>query len=256
HLGTVKDVTEQKRLSEQLIISERLAVVGELVAGVAHEVRNPLFGITTTLSALERKLEDRQALAPFLKVVMAEVDHLNHLMEQLLEHSRPIRLDSKSIDVRDLVREVVDEFGDQPRARGVDVSIVCEGPVPGLHLDRRKMHGVFANLIDNALQHTRQGGRIQVVIRSMPELAGDVGEGVGGARSVRLEVKDTGAGIAAEDLGKVFDPFFTTRATGTGLGLAIARKTVHDHGGTIDVDSSPGEGTSFTITLPLSHASG
>jgi PAS domain S-box-containing protein len=251
HLGIVKDITEQKRLSEQLIISERLAVIGELVAGVAHEVRNPLFGITTTLSALARRLENREAVKPFLDVVMTEVEHLNHLMEQLLEHSRPARLDGDGADITSVIQEVLGEFSRQARDKRVAVRFDPSPRAQGLRFDRRKMHGVFANLIDNALQHTEAGGQISVVIESVNGKSSRDGK-----PEIHIEFSDTGAGIAPENLNKVFEPFFTTRAAGTGLGLAIVRKAVHDHGGTIAVHSEPEKGTTFVINLPLESSGG
>ncbi|MDT7778347.1 MAG: hypothetical protein QOC99_859 [Acidobacteriota bacterium] len=244
HLGIVRDVTEQKRLSEQLVVSEQLAVVGEMVAGVAHEVRNPLCGITTTVSALARRLEDREEMRPFVDVIMTEAGHLNHLMEQLLEHSRPVQPDGDGADLGSLIREVVGEWGVQADAKGVALAFECGGELPGLRLDKRKMHGVFVNLIDNALHHTAPGGRVQIV-------ATTPGVGKPARAEVRVEVRDTGAGIAPDKLSRIFDPFFTTRTTGTGLGLAIVQKAIHDHGGTITAQSEPGKGTAFVITLPL-----
>jgi PAS domain S-box-containing protein len=246
HLGIVRDVTEQKRLSEQLIVSEQLAVVGEMVAGVAHEVRNPLCGITTTVSALARRLEDREEVRPFIEVIMTEAGHLNHLMEQLLEHSRPVRLDGDGADLGSLIREVVGEWGGQAEAKGVALAFACGGALPDLRLDKRKMHGVFVNLIDNALHHTASGGSVQIVAT-----APDAREGKSVRAEVRVEVRDTGAGIAPDKLSRIFDPFFTTRTTGTGLGLAIVQKTIRDHGGTITARSEPGKGTAFVIALPL-----
>ena len=240
HLGIVKDITEQKRLAQQLIISERLAVVGELVAGVAHEVRNPLFGITTTLSALARSLEDRSTVQPFIDVVMTEVSRLNYLMEQLLEHSRPIRLDADISALRLVIEEVAEEFRSPASDKGVALTIEyyeANGP----RVDRRKMHGVFTNLFENALQHTAPGGEIRLAASSRQN----------GTEEVQIEVSDTGAGIAAENQHKVFEPFFTTRANGVGLGLAIVRKTIHDHGGTIALRSNGNSGTTFIIKLPL-----
>jgi PAS domain S-box-containing protein len=245
HLGIVKDVTEQRRLAQQLIVSERLAVVGELVAGVAHEVRNPLFGITTTLSALNRRLEDRQALKPYLDVVMTEVGRLNYLMEQLLEHSRPVKLDGNEAALRNAISVVLEEFRSQADEKGITLSMENFDLMPSLRVDRRKMHGVFTNLLENALQHTDGGGSIRLALSA---------NGIGGSKigaEVEIEVADTGAGIAAENLSKVFEPFFTTRATGIGLGLAIVRKTIHDHGGTIAVRSGVNQGTTFVIKLPL-----
>jgi len=241
HLGIVKDVTEQKRLSQQLIISERLAVVGELVAGVAHEVRNPLFGITTTLSALARELEDRKTVQPFIDVVMTEVSRLNYLMEQLLEHSRPVRLDPDASALRIVIEEVAEEFRAAAAEKGVGLVIDYHDP-EGPKVDRRKMHGVFTNLLENALQHTARGGQIRLLSSGQAN----------GSSEIQIEVSDTGAGIAIENQRKVFEPFFTTRPNGVGLGLAIVRKTIHDHGGTIGLRSNVEKGTTFVIKLPIS----
>lgn len=237
-LANAQHVEAERRLAQQLIASERLAAVGELVAGVAHEVRNPLFGITTTLSALARRLDDREAARPFLEVVNKEVAQLNHLMEQLLEHSRPVRLDTDFADLREVIGEAVAEFRDACTAKGIALDCECAADLPRLRLDRRKMHGVFVNLLDNALQHTPAGGRLSICATALE-------------RAVCIAVRDTGAGIAPENLGKVFEPFFTTRAAGTGLGLAIVRKSIHDHGGTINAASEPGRGASFIIELPI-----
>lgn len=242
HLGIVKDITEQKRLSQQLIISERLAVVGELVAGVAHEVRNPLFGITTTLSALARELRDRKTVQPYIDVVMTEVSRLNYLMEQLLEHSRPVRLDPDVSALHIVIEEVAEEFRGAANEKGVELFVGYHDP-EGPRIDRRKMYGVFSNLFENALQHTGRGGQIRLVSKSP---AGD-------SSLIQIEVSDTGAGIALENRNKVFEPFFTTRPNGVGLGLAIVRKTIHDHGGTIGLKSNGDAGTTFVIRLPLNQ---
>lgn len=229
------------QLFQQVIVAERLAAIGELVAGVAHEVRNPLCGITTTLSALERKLEDRAAIKPFLDVIKTEADRLNHIMEQLLEHSRPVRPGDELTDLRELIHEALGEFKAAAQAQQITLACVCAA-APTLRCDRRKLHGVLVNLLDNALAHTSAGGAVRVIVSASDEGARD---------RLQIEVRDTGAGIAPENLRKVFDPFFTTRAAGTGLGLAITRKTIHDHGGTIEVHSVRGEGASFIINLPL-----
>jgi len=238
-LANAQLLENERQLAQQLIASERLAAVGELVAGVAHEVRNPLFGITTTLSALSRKLADREAVQPFLDVVNTEADHLNHLMEQLLEHSRPTKFDPAEADIREVIREALVEFKLQAEAKQIALTCDCRAEVPLLRFDRRKLHGVFVNLLDNAIRHTGASGEVRITASPMQ-----------GNADVRIEISDTGAGIAPENVGKVFEPFFTTRDTGTGLGLAITRKTIHDHGGAITVHSEPGKGTSFVITLP------
>lgn len=228
------------QLFQQVIVAERLAAIGELVAGVAHEVRNPLCGITTTLSALERKLEDRTAIKPFLDVIKTEAERLNHIMEQLLEHSRPARPGDELTDLRELLHEALAEFSAPAQAQRITLACECS-TAPRLRCDRRKLHGVFVNLLANALAHTGAGGAVRVIVAAPDERADD---------RLRIEIRDTGAGIAPENLRKVFDPFFTTRAAGTGLGLAITRKAVHDHGGHIFVESEVGRGSSFIIELP------
>src|SRR5262245_34405850 len=138
------------------------------------------------------------------------------------------------------------EFKAQADAKKVTLLCDCASAGPRLRLDRRKMHGVFTNLLDNAIQHSEAGGLVRITVSE----SDGVGNGDEAGR-LRIEVCDTGAGIAPENIGRVFEPFFTTRARGTGLGLAITRKTVHDHGGEIAAQSEQGKGTTFTITLPL-----
>ncbi len=249
HLGIVRNVAEQKRLAEQLKISEQLAVVGELVAGVAHEVRNPLCGITTTLSAMARRLDDQETVRPYVAVVLKEADHLNHLMEQLLEHSRPNRIEHHPAGVGSVIVEAIRERRDQFADKGVALELTCPAQLPGVQLDYRKMHGVFANLLDNALQHTAPGGRVAVRVSTDSDASDERGQDT--RAGINIELSDTGSGIAPAELAKIFEPFYTTRTTGTGLGLAIVRKAIHDHGGSIAARSELGKGTQFVITLPL-----
>jgi signal transduction histidine kinase len=145
-----------------------------------------------------------------------------------------------------VIREAMAEFKAQADAKNVTLLCDFASAAPRLRLDRRKMHGVLTNLLDNAIQHTDAGGLVRVTV-SESDGAGN-GDETG---RLRVEVNDTGSGIAPENIGRVFEPFFTTRARGTGLGLSIARKTIHDHGGAIMVKSEQGAGTSFTISLPL-----
>ena len=143
-----------------------------------------------------------------------------------------------------MIEEVAEEFRSPAKEKGVTLTIE-HYEASGPRVDRRKMHGVFTNLFENALQHTGPGGEIRLAARSRQN---------GSPQEVQIEVSDTGAGIAAENQHKVFEPFFTTRANGVGLGLAIVRKTIHDHGGTIALRSNGDTGTTFVITLPVGQA--
>jgi two-component system sensor histidine kinase HydH len=172
---------------------------------------------------------------------MTEVSRLNYLMEQLLEHSRPVRLDGDVSALRIVIDEVADEFRSQADEKGVALIIEYPDNVECPRVDRRKMHGVFTNLFENALQHTGRGGQIRLASTTERN----------GPSEVQIKVSDTGSGIAVENLHKVFEPFFTTRPNGVGLGLAIVRKTIHDHGGTIALRSDGSKGTTFIIKLPL-----
>ena len=171
---------------------------------------------------------------------MTEVSRLNYLMEQLLEHSRPVRLDPDVSALRIVIEEVAEEFRAAANEKGVGLIIDYHDP-EGPRVDRRKMHGVFTNLFENALQHTGRGGQIRLISKRQPSISSEV----------QIEVSDTGAGIALENRDKIFEPFFTTRPNGVGLGLAIVRKTIHDHGGTIGLRSNGDSGTTFVIKLPL-----
>jgi two-component system, NtrC family, sensor histidine kinase HydH len=171
---------------------------------------------------------------------MTEVSRLNYLMEQLLEHSRPVRLDPDVSALRIVIQEVAEEFRAAAHEKEIRLIIDYHDTLAP-RVDRRKMYGVFANLFENALQHTGRGGQIRLVSKKQPSVSAEV----------QIEVSDTGAGIALENRHKVFEPFFTTRPNGVGLGLAIVRKTIHDHGGTIGLRSNGETGTTFVIKLPI-----
>ena len=241
-INVLRDMSLLKGMQEQLIESEKLASIGKLISGVAHEVRNPLFGISATVRALANELEGKQEIKPFLDIIMSETARLNRLMEDLLSYSRPARIDKNPSDLAEVVREVIEHFKLVPGARDADIRFLESDRVPPINVDRNGIKQVLLNLFENGMQHAGESPEVSVFLEylsfsSPPE--------------IHLVVKDNGAGIHPDVLPRVFDPFFTTRSRGTGLGLSIVRKVIHDHGGRISVESHPGIGTTFRITLPV-----
>lgn len=227
-------------LQEELRRQETLSRMGELVAGVAHEVRTPLFAITSTLDALRARAGSNPELEKYFPVLSQQVDRLNALMTDLLEYGKPAALELRRISVGQLIEGV----GELTRAAADSARVHLElapDPHGEVHGDRRRLLQVLQNLVSNAIQHSPPESTVHVDSAYLTSEAGDV---------VELRVIDAGAGFAPGDLPHLFEPFFSRRAGGTGLGLAIAHRLVHDHGGTIDASNRDGGGACVTVRLP------
>jgi signal transduction histidine kinase len=229
-------------MQEQLIETEKLASAGKLISGVAHEVRNPLFGISATVRALANELKGKQDIQSYVDIIMSETTRLNRLMEDLLNYTRPVKIDKNPSDLMDLVNEVMAQFQNLPEAQTAEFQVMMGDRIPPMNMDRNKMKQVLFNLFENGIQHAREEPRVEIFLQYLS---------LANPPEIHLVIKDNGLGISRENLTKVFDPFFTTRKKGTGLGLSIVRKVIHDHGGRISVESHQGIGTTFRITLPL-----
>jgi signal transduction histidine kinase len=219
-----------------------MAALGTLVGGVAHEVRNPLFGITSTLDALAVRVGDPEELRPHMATLRAEVGRLDALMRDLLDYGRP----TTEASARGRLEEVVSEAARATAAlagqRRVRVDCGLQGELPPLFMDRGRMVQVFQNLIDNAVRHTPEGGTVRV--------RGGVAD-YAGASWVTCTVDDDGPGFPPGDEAKAFLPFFTRRQGGTGLGLPIVQRIVDQHGGTVEAANHPGGGARLTVRLPF-----
>jgi len=233
---------ESRDMEHRLAESERLAAVGTLAAGVAHEVRNPLNAMLLTLEQLRAKTApasgtpERERFDRYVESVTGELRRLERLVGTFLDLSRAGQLGSEAVDVADSVRGAAQLFADEARER--NVALIVEGPDAAvIRGDGERLRTVWNNLITNALQAIKERGTVTVRVR-------------GDAPGAVVEVSDDGEGIAPETLGKIWEPFYSGRADGTGLGLALVRSIVEKHGGTIDVDSLPGQGTTFRVELP------
>jgi two-component system, NtrC family, sensor histidine kinase PilS len=232
-----QDLTEFRRMEEAMQLADRLAVVGALAAGLAHEVRNPLAAMcgSIELLSLSPKLGEKEKR--LMQVVRGEGERLEALLKDFLAFARPASPQLAAIEAGPLVEQTADVFRREAALKGISVSVEVDRGV-WLSVDVNQIKSVLWNLLGNARDATDAGGHIAVKLRRQP------GQAV-------LEIEDTGQGICAEDLPRIFDPFFTTKAGGTGLGLAIVHRVVEAHGGRIAVRSEPGRGSTFSVALPL-----
>lgn len=242
-----EDLSRLRLLEEKVRRSGRLAALGELAAGVAHEMRNPLATMRGFLQLLPTEFEDPEFREECSTRLIREIDRLARLTDSLLELSRPIRVEGVAVDLRELVEEVLAEQKEALRAEGIEVSREFkETPPP--QLDRDRIKQVLLNLVLNARQAISGEGRIHVRLGTRREAWGaDERETL----LAFLTVQDNGRGIEAGHLESIFDPFFTTKDGGTGLGLALCHRIVEEHGGAIRVESEVGRGSAFTLYFPL-----
>lgn len=266
-LGTIalfQDLREQKAQEEQWRRRDRLASLGELAAGVAHEIRNPLAGIGTSAQLLKRRLEAGDPRGQFADLILEEVTRLDRIVESLLKFARPTtpRLSRQPIlPPLEKAQALVHELAVR---QNVELRVEHPDSLPDLYLDHDQILQVLLNMLMNALQALSQGGEIVVSVAPARKRAADR-SGIGRRATDRLRshaevpelevveirVRDNGPGIPAAVLAKVFDPFYTTRTQGTGLGLSICQSIVREHGGSISIESTVGQGTTVIVDLPL-----
>ncbi|HYN03037.1 MAG TPA: ATP-binding protein [Vicinamibacteria bacterium] len=232
------------RAEEALRRRDRLAAMGELASTVAHEVRNPLNAVGMTAQRLKREFlgatpagaAEREELQDLLGIMTSETQRIDRIVQQFLEYARPPRLAPESVDLDALAGDVASRARSLAEARGVRVEVEASGAGIAV-VDPAQLRQALDNLVRNAVEATPEGGRVSLSARR--EAGGHA-----------VEVRDTGRGIEPDHLPRVFDLYFTTKADGTGVGLAVTQQIVTAHGGTIEVDSRPGGGTTMTVRLP------
>ena len=241
-LGTVllfRDLSEVKALQEQIKRAERLAAIGQLAAGIAHEIRNPLGALKGFLQYFQRKLELQEQDRTYLAVMLNEVDRLNTVISNLLDFARPKDPVLEPCDLAELIRHVLTLLAGDLQAKQLQVENALTAPLPPMRLDCDQITQVLLNILLNAIQATAPQGQIKISVYWQTD-----------ANRVELAISDTGKGIAPADVPKIFDPFFSTKKQGAGLGLAIAYTIIENHHGDITVESTEGQGSAFRIRLP------
>lgn len=250
-VGIFRDLTAVRQLEDQLRRADRLASLGTLAAGLAHEIKNPLTAFRTFTQILPQKFGDPRFLETFQRVIPRELERINAIVEGLLDLARPIKLTFEKVYVSDLVNRALELYADRIETKGITVVREFAPDLPPLKADPEHLYRVLVNLTANALDAMGSGGRLTARTgwatpsdlltsnRRSPE-----------ARWTKVEIEDTGIGISPSAAAKIFTPFFTTKERGTGLGLATAYKIVEDHGGQLTFKSVPDAGTTFTLLLP------
>ncbi|MDQ3135174.1 MAG: ATP-binding protein [Acidobacteriota bacterium] len=239
-----------RELESQLHQVERSAVVGRLASAIAHEIRNPLNYINLTLDHLRTSLapEDekrRELVQKLIDQLKSEVARINTRITEFLKFTRPSKLELLPLPLRPLLEDALRLVEAQAAESNIETKLEEHGPMPPVRGDAESLRSVFTNLIINGVQametSEQAGGRLTVTLEA------------NGDGQARVRIVDTGRGIAPDHLAQIFEPYFSTKETGTGLGLAIAKKAVEDHEGTLSVASTPGAGTTFTVTLPTTE---
>ena len=241
-----KDLTRVEQLEERERLRDRLAAVGEMAAVIAHEVKNPLAGIEVMAGLLRRKIPDAPDAQMVLTDIISEAKMANAIVQEVLDFVRPIRLQVDHTAVTDAVQGAI-QLADSKGKRGnVDVSVAISDGLPHINADQHQITQVFTNLLMNAYEAMGGKGRVTISAEMLR-----IEDGSDGRDAVLVEFADNGPGIPPDVADKVFDPFFTTKAQGSGLGLAIVRKIVDAHDGRIDLRTTPGQGTTIRVTLPV-----
>ena len=249
-IGIFKDMEEMvlvrqklRETQDQLFQAEKFAAMGRLASRIAHEVNNPLYGIMNTLELLKAAIPEASKRRELLDMSQSEVTRLSMLVKNMLAFSKPEEEVRRQIDVNKFLQNILTFLDKQIRESGILLALDCDPHLPPITVSQGQMTQVILNIVKNALEAMPHGGTLTVATRGQDDMA-------------EVTIRDTGEGMNEEVKGKIFDAFFTTKtqAKGVGLGLSVCYGIVHDHGGSIAVESAPGQGAAFKISLPIGRS--
>ncbi|PHJ39125.1 hypothetical protein P378_05305 [Desulforamulus profundi] len=237
-----KDITRFKEIELQLAKSEKLSVIGELAAGTAHEIRNPLTTVRGFVQIIHKKMKELniEDFDTFIQLILGEIDRVDGIISNFLNLAKPKKINKEILTVNEIIREVMFLVENEALRKEITPDIVLEDNLPFIEGDKHQLIQVFLNIINNAFQATPVGRKFAIKSKVSSD----------GTKLI-VDFIDSGEGISPENLSKIFDPFFSTKDDGTGLGLAISNRIINDHEGEIKVFSKPGEGSIFSVILPV-----
>jgi two-component system, NtrC family, sensor histidine kinase HydH len=237
-----RDLTEINNLKMEIEKNQRLASLGNLAAGVAHEIRNPLSSIKGFATYFKERYKDIPDDKKTAEIMVQEVERLNRVISQLLEFASPVKIHKKSVSMVTLIQHSLKMIEGHAREKNIEIKTDLDHHTKDLYIDPDKINQVFLNIYLNAIEAMENNGTLYVRLTEDKK-----------NNMAKVEISDTGKGIIKEDLTHIFDPYFTTKQSGTGLGLAIVHKIIESHKGEIRVESERGAGTTVTIFLPVSN---
>ena len=244
-----QDLTEFRQMQEQVRRMDRLAVAGELAAGIAHEIKNPLASLSGSIQMLRDEVDFGPMQQRLMDITMREAERLNALVNEFLLFSRPEKAVDRSVEVNEVIEDTLEMLKNSPElSRPIRIEKTLSKNL-WVHIDSQRLQQVIWNLVLNAVQEMKNSGRLSLATAIRTK------RGSGGAQEklAEISISDTGPGILPENQGKVFDPFFTTKEQGTGLGLTIVHRIVENYDGKIFLDSDGRSGTTFTLHFPLAE---
>ena len=245
---TSHDITERKKLEQQLLHTERLATIGEMSAKVAHEIKNPLSSISLNTELLHDEINSYNGgrtkdADDMIQSIMKEIDRLTEISEEYLQFARFPRLELKPVSVNDMLSKLTKFLKKEMLQRNIILGESYAADLPELFLDKNQIRQVFLNIFKNSFEAMPEGGRLYI----STAVSGD---------NVAVCISDTGSGIAEEDIQKIFDPFYSSKVDGTGLGLALTKKTIEAHGGEMFCESTVGVGTTIHLVFQAKNGKG
>jgi two-component system nitrogen regulation sensor histidine kinase GlnL len=246
----IRDLSRIKELEGTLRRADRLSMLGTLAAGLAHEIKNPLGGIKGAAQLLAMELAEENSLLEYTQIMVKEVERINFIIEELMDLGNPRTPEIGDVDLAKILDDIVLLQREAARGQSVKFTLKLDPSIPPIKGDEGFLTQLFLNLIKNAREAIAHKGEVSIETRISSNYH-MTSPGRRSSQMVDITISDTGCGIEEEEMDRIFTPYFTTKSKGSGLGLAISQKIIEDHHGLLKIESSPGEGTTMIVSLPL-----